>query len=96
MSEPDLFDRVAEEVENRGIYRWFGNEPSGEDFAAAYRAEFAQRTCASCIHNVETELHVDYDVITGCAKGVARWSDAASDGFSCSLWTPKASSEVNP
>ena len=84
MSE-DIYDRIAQEVEDRDIYSWPGNTPSGEDFAAAFRWEFARRTCASCFH-----------VLTSDWNGVSeRWicmklnTNVPPQPFSCSIWTAK-------
>lgn len=86
MSESDVFDRVAEEVTHHT------NWAKPERFAAAFRAEFAKRTCATCQHNVCRTKSSDLPGVESCARNVSIYGGLPSqqrEKFSCHEWAAK-------
>lgn len=82
----DIYDKIAAKV-------WDGEIPglstTPQAFAAAFRAHFAQRTCATCREWRKPEPNV----FGYCKYGLtteASWPNGLNaETFSCSLWEPK-------
>ena len=95
MSEPDIFDRVAATIP-RDVLRAGFESATNKDIAHAFRAAFAQRTCASCQHWGGREKRDGQQMAPMCYN--AKFPSGGGYGadpteteatFSCSLWAAK-------